>query len=697
MNKTLLVALFFLVSAGIGFSARVTNSTGATIGNEFNNSSTARSLLTFPYSFTVTNNRAGTVSFTVSRVNQSTGGWFPNSSSPWVGETLTAGQTKTYSGTWNFAAVLNGYSTMNALASLSTTANGYLRVQCNTTPAYDIQIPITVQVTNNLRYTTVNSITSGVGSALSFDIRASDGGDPSPTPTPTPTPPTDFDLIVTGSVRDLNPDNSGEVKLWVDGTPTFSLGTYSAGTTTTLSFSDSITPFKGKLVEIKIGDLVIASANIPASPTADVTIEAVHEFGDSVNTDIDLEGFDSLDYELWVDTDGDGKPDSKVTSGRYNTGEPLNLPLPENGAAWELKAVAGVIDGNKVALNNTLSSGAGSGTATGSVSHVGTGTVGVNTVNPDGTIRPGNVSVGTTTVNGVPKTTYSYADSQGQTQTVAYSGSGTSSATASDIREASSLNSAALEKQTGELVASLGEIRDALNGDASPTPIPSPTPTEEEAAQAAVEKMYGGTDVAPVLDAPGAYSAPDVGGGGGGEFWSVDLGTFGVINFDPTSDGRIIGLAGWIKQFITLLATALFAFAIAKMTWEFQKAISEAPQTIAPAVEASVAGFGGNLSALIGPILGGLIVASIIGGVTIWSTYVGVISPSSGDGAVTAIAGLFNVSGSPSLEAALQLLLFFVPVAHIATLAGNYFLAHVFRGTVYMAYQAIRKMLFGGG
>jgi len=477
--------------------------------------------------------------------------------------------------------------------------------------------------------------------------------------------------------------------------------------------------------------------------------------GSNIGTALNTQGGNAsmLKVQLFVDLNGDG---NYTAVGTFYTDSAGNGTMPSSdawdGKNWKAYVVGEQVDGKWLPVDILVGSGQFGGvigptTISGSYVETSNGTTGAGqtsnvSVDSNGNVLDSNgskfmdgLTATTTTVNGQVITKYTYDNPDtGSRTTITYNGSGSTSATTADVRELTMENNAgndgiisavqgaqtqahsdaqqlhadeqALLNQGAQTLAAINSLANASpSPSASPSPAATPSPTASPTAtpgatptgQQIFNSLYGNIDTQPNVAAPGTYNAPDVGGGGGGAFWQATLGPFGTINFDPASNPTVGALAAWIKLFLTYLATGLLIRALANMTWEVQVAISAAPQALVPNVEVA----GNSVGTLLGAILPAVIVASVVGGTTIWSTYANTIVPGGsgmdGSNVVTSAVNLFGGQGNAALGAAIQLTLFFVPIAHFGICIGNYFIAYLFRGTLYAAYQAVRKLLFAGG
>lgn len=169
-----------------------------------------------------------------------------------------------------------------------------------------------------------------------------------------------------------------------------------------------------------------------------------------VNGSMGLEGFDSVDYEILVDMDNDGVPETRVQSGNLKKDDAFSFE--SSGKAWVMKATTGHLGEVTVPLGVDMATGHGASNAeTPSIELESRGSV--ITVGPDGKHNV-EVTTGELVVNGEPK--YVYSAPKGST--TVYQSSGASGVTAGDLREAVALNGA----QSKALLDELKGIRQIL-------------------------------------------------------------------------------------------------------------------------------------------------------------------------------------------------------------------------------------------
>ncbi len=272
--------------------------------------------------------------------------------------------------------------------------------------------------------------------------------------------------------------------------------------------------------------------------------------------ELSLDGFEAVNYQVKIDTDSDGVPDTLIQSGTLTNDQPGFSFEPSGNAAWEVRAVSGQLGEIFVPLDQVISSGAGLPVdpPAPSVSYEPSETLGSVSVSENGTVTKNPVSIGTVTVNGETKTQYTAKDPSGSGSTsFSFGSSGAASVTASDIRSSQVQNSAenaallaAVKANTASTATRLDDLialaEAAATATPSPSPTPSPTPDPDDDLQS--EGSVGTFTVTGVSGAenPSAVSA------GTKPSWVLKFpGVPQSFNFDPELTSWFLPFCAWLK------------------------------------------------------------------------------------------------------------------------------------------------------
>ena len=174
--------------------------------------------------------------------------------------------------------------------------------------------------------------------------------------------------------------------------------------------------------------------------------------------------------------------------------------------------------------------------------------------------------------------------------------------------------------------------------------------------------------------------------GGGGSFWSVDT-QYGLIDFDPMNNAAVVSLANWVRTFLIWAANFLLVQQLVRTYRNAHRDIMQSKQigvrNISPRDE---------LVPLVVPatalIITTLIVTALAVAGQVATTYLSQVGAITlGTGGASSFNALFGGGHGASLQAAIDLTLAFIPVAHFVVTATNWMMAELFMRKVVMTIQ----------
>jgi len=252
-----------------------------------------------------------------------------------------------------------------------------------------------------------------------------------------------------------------------------------------------------------------------------------------------------------------------------------------------------------------------------------------------------------------------------------------------DVREADAAARAAASANL-EGINQLTQTIDAKFPSPSPTPSPDPDPTPEGDGNVIAQAAIAAAGPIPTAQTVSASVTTGPTGGQSG-FWTVNLGSFGVMNFDPMSNATVASVLNWLKLLISLLCTGWAMM----WTWQHIDATMKAVHLLPYGTNLGMSGAGGDATAWAYMILArvipriiSLIVVTMVANVFVWESQLAIISSFTGFSFSSVTGGVSVVNainahlatGNAAVAAAVKLFASVIPVDHIAVCAGNCFL-----------------------
>ncbi|WP_174834713.1 hypothetical protein [Staphylococcus aureus] len=182
----------------------------------------------------------------------------------------------------------------------------------------------------------------------------------------------------------------------------------------------------------------------------------------------------------------------------------------------------------------------------------------------------------------------------------------------------------------------------------------------------------------------GIGSAPDVGGGGGVPSMTIE---FMGRSLDLSPEHMVPGICAWIKAWMTFIVILGYSLWLANLFWRCVGTMASARNTSTPDLEATVAGFGGNIAGAVVAVL--IAVAFVALWVVVFNALFGmmgsnILSASSGAGLTGPVA------------AAWSLVCAVMPVTLILTLCWTRVILYFAMGKVVLVAVTASRFLIGG-